>query len=101
MPPITICLINQKGGCGKSSTCFHLAGHLALSGQRVLLVDADPQGSLSQGFFGSSLIIDPKGEILSQGGYQECEPQATLVAAEMESWRASIPCLKDRRPDCY
>jgi chromosome partitioning protein len=49
----TICLINQKGGCGKSSTCFHLAGAFAADGQSVLLVDADPQGSLSQGFFGS------------------------------------------------
>jgi len=52
-------------------------------------------------FFGASLIIDPKGEILAQGGYQSCEPVATLDAAEMENWRASITCLKDRRPDCY
>jgi len=43
----SICLINQKGGCGKSSTCFHLAGAFAALGQRVLLVDADPQGSIS------------------------------------------------------
>ncbi|HUG70314.1 MAG TPA: ParA family protein [Pirellulaceae bacterium] len=50
----TICFINQKGGCGKSSTCFHLAGSFALRGHRVLLVDADPQGSLSQGFLGSA-----------------------------------------------
>lgn len=48
-------MINQKGGCGKSSTCFHTAGYLARTGYRVLLVDADPQGSLSQGFFGSAL----------------------------------------------
>jgi chromosome partitioning protein len=53
---ITICLINQKGGCGKSSTCFHLAGSFAAAGQRVLLIDADPQGSLSQGFLGSDLV---------------------------------------------
>lgn len=52
----TLCLINQKGGCGKSSTCFHLGGQLALDGARVLLVDADPQGSLSQGFFGSERV---------------------------------------------
>jgi len=49
--PISICLINQKGGCGKSSTCFHLAGAFAASGKRVLLVDVDPQGSISQAFF--------------------------------------------------
>ena len=52
----TICFINQKGGCGKSSSCFHLAGHLAASGMNVLLIDADPQGSLSQGFFGSAVV---------------------------------------------
>ena len=53
---ISMCLINQKGGCGKSSTCFHLAGAMAATGQRVLLVDADPQGSISQAFFGSDAV---------------------------------------------
>lgn len=51
-----ICFINQKGGCGKSSCCFHLGGQLAVAGRRVLLVDADPQGSLSQGFFGPARV---------------------------------------------
>jgi chromosome partitioning protein len=52
----TLCLINQKGGCGKSSTCFHLAGAYAADGLRVLLVDLDPQGSLSQGFLGPAIV---------------------------------------------
>lgn len=52
----SLCLINQKGGCGKSSTCFHLAGAYAATGRRVLLVDADPQGSISQGFLGSQVV---------------------------------------------
>ena len=51
-----ICFINQKGGCGKSSCTFHLGGEFAKSGRRVLLVDADPQGSLSQGFFGPARV---------------------------------------------
>jgi len=53
---ISVCLINQKGGCGKSSTCFHLAGAFAAAGRSVLLLDADPQGSLSQGFLGSAFV---------------------------------------------
>lgn len=52
----TFCLINQKGGCGKSSTCFHLAGAFAELGLNVLLLDMDPQGSLSQGFLGSEFV---------------------------------------------
>ena len=51
-----ISIINQKGGCAKSSTCFHMAGHFAKSGFRVLLIDADPQGSLSQAFFGPAAV---------------------------------------------
>ncbi len=56
MARLAFCLINQKGGCGKSSTCFHLAGAFARLGYRVLLVDVDPQGSLSQGFLGSDIV---------------------------------------------
>src|SRR4051812_11050768 len=47
-----ISLLNQKGGVGKTSSCHHLAGALAKGGHRVLLIDNDPQASLSQGFWG-------------------------------------------------
>lgn len=40
-----ISLLNQKGGCGKTTLATHLAGDLALPNRQVLLVDADPQGS--------------------------------------------------------
>lgn len=39
--------INQKGGVGKTTTVVSLAGHLANTGQRLLLVDLDPHGSLT------------------------------------------------------
>ena len=48
-----ITLLNQKGGVGKSSTTFHLAGTLTHKmGRRVLLLDMDPQASLTQAFIG-------------------------------------------------
>jgi chromosome partitioning protein len=56
MTHTTICMVNQKGGCGKSPICFHVSGYFAASGLSVLLVDADPQGSLSQGFLGPSVV---------------------------------------------
>jgi chromosome partitioning protein len=43
----TLSISNNKGGVGKTHTVFHLAGALAESGHRVLVVDLDPQGSLS------------------------------------------------------
>ena len=40
-----IALLNQKGGVGKTTLATHIAGELALRGQQVILLDADPQGS--------------------------------------------------------
>ncbi len=40
-----IALLNQKGGAGKTTLATHLAGELARQGNRVTLLDADPQGS--------------------------------------------------------
>ena len=45
----TISLINQKGGCGKTTCSINLAACLALLGQRTLLVDMDPQGHCAVG----------------------------------------------------
>lgn len=45
----TVAIINQKGGCGKTTTSINLAAVLAASGQRTLLVDLDPQSHCAAG----------------------------------------------------
>lgn len=57
------------------------------------------QGKLD--FFGKSLIIGPKGEILAEGGYDPCDLVAELDMSLMEKWREQIPCFNDRKPQYY
>ena len=49
-----ISILNQKGGCGKTSITLAVASALGLAGKKVLIVDCDPQGNAS-----ASMGIDP------------------------------------------
>jgi predicted amidohydrolase len=52
-------------------------------------------------FFGMSMIINPKGDVLEEAGEEECEILAGLDMRVMTDWRTQIPCFNDRKPQCY
>lgn len=72
--PRTIALANQKGGVGKTTTTINLATALAAIGERVLIVDLDPQGNASTG-----VGIDRKNRDISS--YDVLIQDATILQA--------------------
>jgi omega-amidase len=52
-------------------------------------------------FFGHSMIIDPWGEIIAEGGDQEEIITASIQLSDVENVRSKIPVFEDRRPEVY
>lgn len=76
----TIAIANQKGGTGKTTTAVNLAAGLALMGQRVLLIDADPQAQSSKHLG----ITDPEATI-EQVMDGKCPVTEALYATQVEN----------------
>ena len=63
-----LALVNQKGGCGKTTTAVNLASALAARGERVLVVDLDPQAHATMAL-GCAVIEEPSvAEVLMDSG---------------------------------
>lgn len=76
-----IAIANQKGGVGKTTTSINLAASLAVLGQRVLLLDLDPQGNTTTGLGVDKQSIDLGMYELLMG---ECELDDAMMATNCE-----------------
>ncbi|MBU4343830.1 MAG: AAA family ATPase [Desulfobacteraceae bacterium] len=77
-----ICIANQKGGVGKTTTAINLSAALAVSEKRTLLVDCDPQGNATTGIGLEKSSID---KTLYHGLIGKADAKSLIVDSEIDS----------------
>lgn len=77
-----IATIQLKGGVSKSTTTANLGGVLARRGRRVLLLDCDPQSSITQGFLGAdaTAALDPLATVYAAYRGEVARPEQVVMA---------------------